>query len=282
MIHGISDIDLHGVDSGRKTFMSILILSEKDVEACISMREVIELVEAGIKALGEGKAIQPGKIYMDIPKYDGFIKPMTAYIETMDVAATKIFSLYKANPPRYNLPSVFSIIELHNPKTGVPKAIMAGGYITAVRTAAASAVAAKYLAKSDSKRVGIIGAGVQGRSHLLALNELFEIEEVKVFDVSEAARKKYVEEMSKLSGAKVTPVGGPREAVEETDVAVVATTANEPLLMKGWVKPGCLIAKIGSFQELDPETLLSVDKLVVDSWEYIAMRVPEAKMLIKE
>lgn len=262
--------------------MSILILSEKDVEACISISEAIEAVEASIKALGEGNAIQPGKIYMDIPKYNGFIKPMTAYVDTIDAAATKIFSLYKDNPRKYNLPSVLSIIELHDPKTGAPIAIMAGGYITLLRTAAASAIAAKYLAKSSSKRLGIIGSGLQGQSHLLALNELFTIEEVKVSDISKPARERYAKEMGEQTGIKVIPVENPKEAVDETDIIIVATTANEALIMKDWIKPGCFIAKIGSFQELEPEVFISVDKLVVDVWEYIAKRVPEVRMLIEK
>jgi alanine dehydrogenase len=253
----------------------ILYLSQEDVRKCVTVKDSIESVEEGIKLLGLGKAVQPPKIYMGIDKYHGFIKPMIAFVdEPLNVSATKNFSFFPKNRNR-GMPTITATIILNDPETGIPFAIMDGTWITALRTAAASAVAAKYLARKDSEVIGLFGAGVQGRTHLTALNEVFKLESVRIADVSKEYRVKFADEMGEKLGLDVVPVDDNEQAVRGADIILTATTGNEPLVKKQWVEAGMFIAKVGSYQELDLGILEMVDKLVVDYWEYVSHRVPE-------
>ncbi|MEM3696216.1 MAG: ornithine cyclodeaminase family protein [Candidatus Bathyarchaeia archaeon] len=255
----------------------ILYLAQEDVMKCVTVKEAVEVVEEGIKLLGQGKAIQPPKIYLELDKYHGFIKPMIAFVdEPMNVSATKIFSFFPENRKR-GLPTITATIVLNKPDTGVPFAIMDGTWITAIRTAATTAVAAKYLAKRDSEIVGIFGAGVQGKSHLMALNEIFKLKSVWIADVSREYQNQFAKEMGEKLGLDITPADDNEQAVRGVDIVVTATTGNEPLVKKEWIEPGMFIAKVGSYQEIDLDIPKMVDKLVVDSWEYVSSRVPEIR-----
>jgi ornithine cyclodeaminase/alanine dehydrogenase-like protein (mu-crystallin family) len=258
----------------------ILYLCETDVKSCLSARDAINVVKEGIRALGLGKAIQPEKIYLNIEKYYGFVKPMIAYVEPIDTIATKVFSHFPNNPKQSGLPTIDAIIILTEPKNGRHIAVIDGRWITALRTAAATAIAAEYLARKDSHVLGIVGAGVQGRSHLMTLNELFKLEEVKVSDFYEAARRRFVLEMGEMLNVPIKQAETPLEAVKDSDIIITATTANEPLIKKDWIKPGMFIAKVGSYQEIEPEIITRADKVVVDWWEYVISRCLELKMLV--
>ncbi len=253
----------------------VLYLSQEDVKKCLSVKDTVKAVEDGIRLLGQGKALQPPKIYMEIDKYHGFIKPMIAFIdEPMNISATKNFSFFPENRNR-GMPTILATIILNDPKTGAPLAIMDGTWITTLRTAATTAVAAKYLARRDSEVVGLFGAGVQGRSHLMALNELFKLKKVRIADISKEYRIQFAKEMSEKLGLDIIPVDNNKEAVRGADMVVTVTSANEPLVRKEWLEPGMFIAKVGSFQEIDFGILETVDKLVIDYWEYVSHRVPE-------
>ena len=255
----------------------ILYLSQEDVKKCITVRESIDSVEEGMKLCGNGKTIHPPKIYMEIEKYHGFIKPMIAFAdEPMNISATKNFSFFPENR-KTGLPTVHATIILNNPQNGLPLAIMDGTIITALRTAATTAVAAKYLAKTDSNIIGIFGAGVQGRSHLLCLSELFDISSVRVGDISKKYRDEFAKEMSKKLGIEVKAVEGKKDVVRGADIIITCTTGNEPLVMKEDVEPGMFIGKVGSYQEIDFGVIDVVDKYVIDFWEYVSHRVPEIR-----
>ena len=253
----------------------ILYLSQEDVKKCLTTKDTLEAVEEGIRLLGQGKAIQPPKIYMELDKYHGFIKPMIAFIDKpLNVSATKNFTFFPENR-KHGRPTVLATIILNDPETGVPLAIMDGTWITAVRTAATTAVAAKYLAKRNSEVVGIFGAGVQGETHLMALNEVFKLKSVRIADVSKEYRAQFAKEMGEKLGLDIVAVEDNKQVVSGADIVVAATTGNAALVKKEWVEPGLFIAKVGSYQEVDFGMLAMVDKLVVDWWEYVSHRVPE-------
>jgi len=247
----------------------------------MGIRETIEEVEKAIKMLAKGQAIQPPKIYMTIPKHHGFIKPMTAYIEPMNVAVSKIFTFFPDNPLKYGLPTVHATVVVNDGKTGLPLALMDGTWITALRTAATTAVAAKYLAKKDSSVIGIIGAGVQGRTHLEAFGEVYKVEKVHVFDAFPKTLDRYVEEMGS-KGFTVEPVASYKEAVKGSDIVVTCTVGDEAMVESEWFEPGMFIAKVGSYQELDVKAVTSADKVVVDWWEYVSTRVKELNKLMEK
>ena len=258
----------------------LLYLSQGDVEACLEVKDSINAVEEGIRALGHGKAVQPEKIYLTLEKYNGFVKPMIAHVEPINIIASKVFSFFPGNPRKYGLPTVQAAIILTDPETGTHLALMDGTWITALRTAATTAIAAKYLSRKDSEVVGIVGAGVQGKSHLMALKEVFKLKEARISDISKEARERYAEEIGKRLELSVIPVENPRQCMDDADIILTVTTANEPLIKKDWIEPGMFIAKIGSFQEIDPEIIIAADKVVVDWWEYVSKRVKELIKLL--
>lgn len=244
-----------------------LFLSDKDVRRILTPKDSVRFVEDSIRDLGLGKAIEE-KFYLPVERHDGFVKTMACYYEPMEVHMTKIFSLFRNNPTKHGLQSVNTLIVVTDPRTGVPVAVMNGDWITALKTAGATAAAANHLAKRSSGIVGIVGAGVQGRSHLLSLSQVFKIEEARIADISSRARETYVREMRKICDFNIVGVDSIEQAVRGVDISAVITTADEPLVKPDWIEPGLFIAKAGSFQELDPAAIMAIDKLVVDSWKY--------------
>jgi alanine dehydrogenase len=151
----------------------------------------------------------------------------------------------------------------------MPLAIMDGSYITAYRTGAAGAIAASVLAREDATRVGVIGAGTQGRMQILALKERFDLQEIRVWDIEENIAKNYVTEMSKALGIDVSYSTSREEVVRGSDIVVTVTPSKKALVEKDWIEKGMHINAIGADgpgkQELDPAIVGLADKVVVDS-----------------
>ena len=234
------------------------------------MRETIKAVEEAFRAKGLGKVQMPPKSYIYFKGYDGDFRVMPAYLEEMGAAGVKIVNVHLRNPEEHGLPTVMATILLLDPKTGAPLTIMDGTWITNVRTGAGGAVAAKYLTRKDSRIVAMLGAGVQARTQLLALNEVLRIEEVRVNDLLAKKAEQYAGEMGEKLGVDVKATKEMRGAVEGADIVVTATPARKPILMNNWISEGMHINAIGADapgkQELDPKILLRA-KVVVDDVE---------------
>ena len=268
--------------------MRTLLLTDKDIRRLLSMKEVIEAVELAFKEKGLGRVQMPPKPYIFYSKYNGDLRVMPSYLEELEISAVKVVNVHPDNPVKYKLPTVMATIILVDPKNGAPIAIMGGTWITAMRTGAAGGVAAKYLARPDSRVIGIIGAGVQARTQLMALKEVLEeIEEVRVTDIVKAARERYAREMGEKLGLDVKAVDNAKKAVEGADIVVTVTPSREPIVKSEWIRPGVHINAIGADapgkEELDPE-LLKRAKIVVDDLEQAShsgeINVPLAKGII--
>lgn len=257
----------------------ILFLSEDDIKGCITIDEAIKLAEEGIIADARGKVVG-NKYYMSIGEH-GFIKPFSGYMEGKELVFVKTFSLVPENPARHGLPASKSLVILFEADTLMPVCFMEASWITGVKTAASTAITAKYLAKKGSRIATIFGAGLQGRTHLEALSQVFSLEEVRIVDVVEEAVQNYVRDMTEKLGLKVIAATG-QQAVSGADIVITVTTGNEPMVYKEWLSPGALVLKIGSFQELDLDLIVSADKLVVDSWKWTSARAPELTTLIRD
>ena len=258
----------------------LLFLSEKDVKACINMKKAIELCEKGERLTGQGKVVDD-KFYLPIKEKLVF-KPFAGYAKSGNIIASKIFTLSPNNPRKYGLPASSSIGLIHDANTVMPIAVLEASWLTGIKVGASSAVAAKYLAKKGSSIVGMIGAGIQARSHLEGLNEVFKIKEVRVASLTKEESERYAEEMSERFKIKVVAVDSIQKAVKGADIVVTVTTADEPLIKKESIEPGMLIIKIGSYREIDSGVITSVDKVIVDKWEYVSHRVRELAELIDE
>lgn len=173
----------------------------------------------------------------------------------------KMVTYYPGNAGT-ELPTHMAIIALFDPKTGEPLALMDGRYITEMRTAAVSAVATDALAAPDAKVLTLLGAGVQGRAHLEALQHVRKFEEIRVWNRTPERAERFAKE----HGVKAMTL---EAAVRDADVVVAATSAHEPILKGEWLKPGAHVNAVGSsrpnWRELDETAMANV--VIVDSYE---------------
>src|SRR5512137_892257 len=167
--------------------LEVLWLSEEDVKAVLSMDDAIDAVENAFRDHALGRVQMPPKSYLYFPKYGGDLRTMPAYLEGQNLAGVKIVNVHPANPAE-GFPTVMALFVLNSPQTGAPMSIMGATYLTSIRTGAAGGIAAKYLARPNSKVIGMVGAGAQARTQLMALSKFFKIELVIVSDRSISAR----------------------------------------------------------------------------------------------
>ncbi|MEM2136974.1 MAG: hypothetical protein QXI93_03355 [Candidatus Methanomethylicia archaeon] len=247
----------------------VLIIGREEIERILTMEETIEEVEKAFKNLSLGKVIMPIRSNIPLKKYSGIIYYMPAYIEEMEALAIKVVSVHSENY-KYGLPTTQATILLNEAKTGKLLSIMDGGYITAMRTGAASGVATKYMARKNAKVAGIFGAGVQARTQLIAVCKVRPIERAYVYDVRMDAAEKYAVEMSKMLGIDVKVMKEPKKLVDESEIICAATTSKTPIFNGEWLREGTHINGIGAHtpdaRELDTTTIKR-SKVVVDSYE---------------
>ncbi len=249
----------------------------------------MEKVELAFKEKGLKRVQMPAKIYVFYRKYDGDLRVMPSYLEELDVSAVKIVNSHPENRVKYGLPTVMAVVVLVNPKNGFPLAIMGGKTLTDMRTGAAGGIAAKYLARKNSKIVGMVGAGAQARTQLASLLEVYgKLEEVRVWGLYGTGDEFAAEIKSKYSNINRTfSVKSVKEAVEGADIVVTATPSRQPLVMNDMVSPGmhfnCIGADAPGKEELDP-MILKRAKIVVDDWEQAShggeINVPLSKGII--
>jgi alanine dehydrogenase len=253
--------------------LETLILTDDEVKKLLSISEVVEAVESAFKQKGLGRVQMPAKIYLYYKKYNGDLRAMPTFLEDLDISAVKIVNVHPDNPTKNDIPTVMAVIILIDPTTGAPIAIMGGTTITDMRTGAAGSIAAKYLARNDFKTIGLVGAGAQARTQLMALLEVYKkLEEVRVWSRTEETKKNFVTETQQAYGnfIRVIPAASIRKAVEGADIVVTTTPSRKPLVTDDMVSAGMHINCIGADavgkEELDPN-ILKRAKIVVDDWE---------------
>ena len=251
---------------------NVLYLSRAEIDKLkISVAEVIKVVEEAFREKAEEKVETPPKPGVH-PQKDAFIHAMPAYMPKMRVAGVKWVSGFPENPKR-GLPYVSGLLILNDVETGFPICVMDCTWITAKRTGAATAVAAKYLAREDSKTFGILGCGVQGRSNLEALMAVCRnLEEVKAYDVNAENLSRYVEEMTIKHGVRVIPVDSPKRAVENCDVVVTAGPIlknPKPVIEASWFKDGGFACSLDFDSYWKPEAMRSMNKFCTDDIEQL-------------
>ena len=245
---------------------SLLYLSRKDVETVgLSMSEIVEALDKMFQEKGEGRVEMPPKPGIHTRK-DAFIYAMPAYIPSLESAGMKWVSGYPKNPEK-GLPYISGLLVLNDPDTGIPLSIMDATWITGQRTGAATAVAAKYLARTDSSSVGIVACGVQGRSNLEALCCLFDIKKVKVFDLYPEVAKRYAAEMTKKVQVDIEVVKELKEAVVGLDLVVTSGPIlkdPEPTIESDWLAEGSFASPVDFDSYWQAGALRQVDKLATD------------------
>jgi ornithine cyclodeaminase/alanine dehydrogenase-like protein (mu-crystallin family) len=259
----------------------ILYLTDPDVQQAITVADAVTLAEKGIRADGAGK-VAGDKFYMDVGE-NGFIKPFSGYMAGEQLAFVKTFSYFPDNPERFGCPTTSSVALLFDAETGLPVCLMEAGWVTALKTGASTTVTAAALARPDAAVVTIFGAGQLGRMHLRALSERFDLQRAIVLDIVSEAAEAYAAELAPELGFPVQPVplASRERAVREADIVLTVTTGDQPLVERAWLRPGALVARLGSYQEVALDVITDADKVVVDSWHYVSPRIPELRRLIE-
>jgi ornithine cyclodeaminase/alanine dehydrogenase len=248
----------------------LLYLSRCDVEKLnVSVREVTQVVEDAFLEKAAGRVEVPPKPGIH-PTENAFIHAMPALIPRMEAAGVKWVSGFPGNPQR-QLPYITGLLILNDMETGFPVCVMDCTWITAKRTGAATAIAAKHLAIEKPELIGIMGCGVQGRSNLEALVAVFpSIEEVRAYDVNAKNLQKYVRDTKAAYDLRVIPVGSPKKAVEHCDIVVTAGPIlkhPQPVIESAWFKDGGFACPLDFDSYWKPEAIHSMDKLYTDDKE---------------
>lgn len=272
--------------------MKTLLLTEKEVKQLLSMQEVMKAVELAFAEKGLKHVDMPPKLYLFFKRYDGDLRTMPSYIEGLDISAVKVVNVHPDNRTKYGLPTVMATIIVVDPKNGAPIAVMAGTWITDIRTGAAGGIAAKYLARKDSKVVGLVGSGAQSKTQLMALSTLYEgLEEVRVWSRTKETREKFIQEMKPVctNVDRMVPVEDIENTVRGADIVVTTTPSRMPIISNDWVSPGmhinCIGADAPGKQELD-SAILKRARMIVDDWEQAShsgeINVPLTQGIIKQ
>ena len=242
----------------------MLFLNKTEVAKLVSMEEAIAAVEKAFLKHAAGKTIYPAKSQFTLPGQDskwwGF---MPVYVEGMGVACKAVCD-YPENK-KHGRPTIISTTMFCDAESGEVKAIIDSTQLTALRTGALCALAAKHMAREDASVVGIIGCGVQARSQMEGLMKVRKLKKVKIYDVNAAAMDTFVSDMTKLG---VPIEKSTADGVLDADIVVAATVSKEPVVFYSKLKPGTHVTSVGAHtpdaRELDA-ALVKKAKVVIDS-----------------
>ena len=245
----------------------LLYLSSADVARVgLPVAELIDAVESAFREKAEGRTEMPPKPGIH-PVPDAFIHAMPAYISGLGAAGMKWVSGYPGNR-LLGLPYISGLIVLNDPSTGLPTCVMDAAWVTAKRTAAATAVAAKHLALPESRVFGILGCGVQGRTNLEAISAVMgDLESVVAYDVDRGVAERYAADMKLAYGLDVRVADGPRAPVEKADIVVTAGPILKnptPAIEPGWLREGAFACPIDFDSYWTSGAMKEVDKFCTD------------------
>lgn len=250
--------------------VDFLFLSQEEVlQVGLTMPKIIEIVEKVFYEHGIKRVENPPKPGIH-PVPSAFLHAMPAFLPELNAAGMKWVSSYPTNY-QHDLPSVMGVIIVNDVQTGKPLAMMDCRWITAARTGAVSAVAAKYLARKGAETLGIVGAGIQGRFNLLAIREVLTgLKLVKYFDISEENLKTTVKKMNDSLPFRVVGSRSVQEVIESSDVIVTATGKLEKVIyFEKWVKSGALVLPV-HHRGWENQVIQKADKFITDDWAQLS------------
>lgn len=250
----------------------LLYLSRGDVERiALPMTEIIEAVASALSEKARGRAEMPPKHWL-APSKDRFFSAMTGVLPVVSAAACKWQSGSPDNH-RHGLPYITGLLILNDLATGAVLAVMDSTWLTERRTAAATAVAARHLARPGARVMAVLGCGLQGRANLDAVRTVLPaINRVRAYDIAPAALRRYAEEVAAKQGVEVAQCDSPREAIDGADIVVTCgpiTATGNRVIEPGWLKPGGLAVTLDYDCYWTAGGLAAVDLLLSDDLEQI-------------
>lgn len=249
--------------------MSCLVISAAEVRALLPMQVCIDLMAGALETLARGDGMNPLRSGIRLPHDRGILGMMPGQMDTPDTFGLKVVSVFPGNHGTV-YDSHQGIVMLFETDHGTPTAIVDASAITAIRTAAASGVATRLLARENATALAVLGSGVQARSHLEAMTCVRPITRARVFGRDRGRRERCARDAAGTLGIAVEPVESAQAAVDGADIICTATSSKEPILMGDWLTPGCHINAVGSSvrwtRELDTAAVLA-SRLFVDRLE---------------
>lgn len=251
----------------------MLILNADDVRRALPMRDAIEAMKQAFAALSSGRATVPARAHLQMDRNAGISLFMPAYVDSDDPAeqalTIKAVSLFNHNQSR-GLARIQAAVLMLDPATGCPIALLEGATLTGIRTAAASGAATDLLARQDSHKLAVFGAGVQARTHIEAVCAVRDIEEIAIYGPTASKVDRLIEEMSDRVSGKLSRGASPHEATRHADIVCAATTSSTPIFSDADIQPGTHINAVGSYKPVNreiPAATVVRSLVVVDSRE---------------
>jgi len=225
--------------------VEIRVLRAADVHSLLPMNECIELMHRTMIAVSEGRIVLPLRSKLVMPDTRGMLGNMPAYLGDPECFGVKLVSLIPHNkPPQYS--SHLGLVLLFEVEHGQPVALLDGAAVTAIRTAAASGLATRLLARLDASDLAILGAGEQASSHLAAVSAVRKLRRIRVWGRDRAKAAEFARSESAKYGVAIEVADTPRDAVAQADIICTVTKAAEPILLGDWIEPGAHLNVVGS------------------------------------
>lgn len=249
--------------------MSTLVLSQADIRHLLPMEKCIDLMAEALKTLSRGDAVNPLRNGIRLPNDLGILGMMPGFMAEPQVLGLKVVAVFPGNHgTQYD--SHQGVVVLFDTTHGMPVAILDASEITAIRTAAATGVATRLLAREDASDLAIVGSGVQARTHLEAMCVVRKIARVRVYSRDAQRREQFAREQAGRLGVEITATDSAQAAVEGADIVCTTTSSREPVVHGAWIATGCHINAVGSSvrsaRELDTEAVVR-SRLFVDRTE---------------
>lgn len=253
----------------------MLLLTKEDIKKVFTMKDAIEANKLAFRLEVEGKSEAPLRTNIPVPKYDGSLIFMPAYVEEIDLASLKIVNIFPHNLDK-GIPSAPGQVLLIDGTTGIVTGLMDGTYVTEIRTGAATGVAFQLLAKKDCKIGALIGTGGQAAAQLEAMLVARDLEEVRVYSRNYQRVKAFVDKMQEELedyDTRIIACKSSDQAIDNADLLITVTTSSEPVFDGRKVKPGATISCVGAYephmQEMDPAILPRTSKIYFDSQDAV-------------
>jgi ornithine cyclodeaminase/alanine dehydrogenase-like protein (mu-crystallin family) len=237
------------------------ILSKEDVMNLLSIEDTIDILEKAFFDLATDKTDMPPRTPILSPVNNGLSLFMPAYLKGMGALGTKVVTVYKDNPKKFNLPNVMGTIILLDEKTGNPLAIMEGGFLTAMRTGGVAGLATNFLARKNSKVHTLFGSGGMAKAHAIAVDSVRKIEKLNIFSLdSKEKKEEFKKSLQEKISCEIEITEEPEMAVKNSDVVTFITSSQNPLIDGDWIQPGTHLNGIGSHspaaREIDTKTVV--------------------------
>ena len=248
--------------------IEVLFLSKEDIDSlALSLEDMLDAVEMGLRAHGEKKVILPSKDHLPLDYPEKLFNILKGYVDPIQACGVKVLGDFHRNY-EHDLPSELSTLLLMRPETGAPYALLNSTAITWMRTGAVTAIGAKHLAREDSKVLGHIGARGTSWYNVAMLDLIFDFDEIRVTSKRSESRERFAATMSEQLGKEVRVMDNSADTVRDADIIIDASrlTEHEVLVADSAVKPGALIQPYGAVLSVEPTLPFTVDKFVVDDW----------------